>query len=92
MVVLGVLGASLLAPRAGEHLLVGASPFAPPGTVERLAVAAGGDLVASTTGFTVVASSADPEFAARLYAAGALFVIDAAFAAGCVPIRPGDVQ
>jgi len=56
--------------------------FVPGGEGARVVVAAGGSLLRAD-GFLVIARSDDPGFVRRLYAEGALLVLDAEDAGGC---------
>lgn len=84
-----LLSAALgLAPRDAHRL---AAVFPPWWSGERT-LAAAGDLADVTPGglrFIVAASSARPDLAAALKAAGALFVVDGRFFAFCAP--PGKI-
>ena len=72
------------APRAGRPVAV-LSWSADHGGAAAIAARAEGDLrSAGRRHRIVVASSAAPDFVARLYGAGALLVVDAAMAAACL--------
>lgn len=59
--------------------------FAPPGRVLGAVIAAGG-LPVQAGGVIAIARSQDPDFVHRLYAAGALLVVDARRAGGCIDL------
>jgi hypothetical protein len=91
-VVVGIYAAGLMAvlattatlPRDGRHVLVAATPWSDPGSVERIVAAAGGRLAGGTRfSFLTVATSADGGFVDHLYRAGAVAVLDASAFIGC---------
>lgn len=77
-----VLGWSALSPASTDHVVVAVAPWAAEGVAELVVAAAGGRIVQGG-GTAIVAASDDADFVARLYAAGAMLVIDAGMAAGC---------
>ena len=77
------LSAFALEPRAGEPVAVFA-PFMSADGVAGLVAAAGGALLAvGGRADVVIATAQEPGFSARLYAAGALLVLDARAAPWC---------
>ncbi|MDQ0473333.1 hypothetical protein [Labrys wisconsinensis] len=80
-----------LLPRPGQPVLVFAAPSAGPSASARLVAAAGGTVLApGPLADAALARSDAPDFAARLYAAGALLVVDAALAGPCTATPRSD--
>lgn len=83
---LGILGAVAgvaMAP-TGTRMVVIASPWSEPGRVMQIVAAAGGALVdGGARDWIVLAEGADRGFAARLFAAGALVVLDGRLGKSC---------
>ncbi len=89
-----ILGAGLgpaaiaLAPKAARPVAIVAAPWAAAGEAARIVAAADGSMLAATgDGHVAIARSAADDFAARLYRAGALIVLDAALVAACLPVN-----
>ena len=76
-----------LSPREGEAVAVIAAPWSPISAAFIVATADGRLLDAANT-LVAVGIDAAPDFTPRLYAAGALLVIDAKTAALCLPGFP----
>lgn len=71
-------------PKASSHVAVLVAPGSEPAEAVAVVARAGGEIVAPTgRDWAVVARSDDADFVTRLYAAGALVVVDALLAAGC---------
>jgi hypothetical protein len=82
----GMPAALALAPQPGEPVAVIAFPWADSAAAMRIVGAAGGLLLeAPHHGRIAIATSAEPEFAGRLYRSGAALVVDAASVVGCLP-------
>jgi hypothetical protein len=80
----GMPAALALAPQPGEPVAVISFPWADGGAAMRIVASADGFLLeAPHHGRIAIATSAEPEFAARLYRSGAALVIDASLV-GCV--------
>jgi hypothetical protein len=73
------------APRVGQPVAILSWSSAGGGAVAIAARAEGELRSASRDSRLVVASSTAPDFVARLYASGALLVVDATMAAACLP-------
>lgn len=78
-----LVAASAFATSPGTSVAI----FAPPGSALAAVTAADGRLVDVGT-FVAIARFDDPGFVARLYAAGALLVLDARMAGGCTGLPP----
>lgn len=85
VVLAATLAVAATVPRAGRPVLVAAAPWRDAADLGRIVGAAGGTLVDGTAlPFAVVARSADADFVAALYRAGALAVLDAGSVGGCL--------
>jgi len=84
--VLGIAGAIAgvaMAP-TGTRMVVIAPPWSEPGRIMQIVAAAGGSLVdVGARDWIVLAESDDRGFAARLFAAGALVVLDGRLGKSC---------
>jgi hypothetical protein len=82
--VVGAMALAALAPRAGRHVAVVVPPGSDPAAAMTAVAAAGGRLVAATgRDWIVVADGTGDDFVDRLYAAGAVLVMDPAGLFGC---------
>lgn len=80
---IGLIGAMTFASGPGQSIAIVGSPAR---AIEAIAAANG--RVLSANAFVTIARSDESGFVARLYAAGALFVIDAEQAGGCSGLPP----
>ncbi|MEP3279588.1 MAG: hypothetical protein ABJN26_23810 [Stappiaceae bacterium] len=79
---------SAISPVKGEAVAVWANPFTDSSDVYRIISAADGEIIRSGKWSGIaVATSADPDFLARLYKAGALFVSSPIAASGCLALN-----
>jgi len=82
-----------LAPKPAGPVAVVVAPWAESGEAARIVAAGNGTITgASHDGAVAIARSADADFVARLYRAGALLVLDAGAVAACLRIEPDHVQ
>lgn len=83
-----VLAAAVIVP-TGSRVVVIAAPWSDPSRILDIITGANGAIVASgATDWIMVAEGADPGFAGRVMAGGALMVLDGRLAEAC--IRIGD--
>ena len=76
---------SAISPEKGEPVAVWANPFAESADVYRIISAADGAIIRTGKWPGIaLAVSADPDFPARLYEAGAMFVSSPLAASGCL--------
>ena len=78
-----------LSPRDGEAVAVIAAPWSGASAPQIIAAADGRLLDAAANHLVAIGIDASPGFAPRLYAAGALLVLDARAAAFCLRRRAG---
>ena len=74
-----------ISPRSGDQVAVMVAPWQPSSAAMEVVAAAGGRFVRSGfADWVVVASSSRPDFASRLYSAGAWIVADPTAAGACL--------
>lgn len=91
--VLGVAGAvaGVAVAPTGTRMVVIAPPWSEPGRIMQIVAAAGGSLVdGGARDWIVLAESGERGFAARLFAAGALFVLDGRLGRSCFDLGDSD--
>ena len=83
LAVAGVIAGVAVAP-TGTRMVVVAPPWSAPGRIMEIVAAAGGSLVdGGARDWIVLAESGERGFAARLFAAGAMIVLDGRLGQSC---------
>jgi hypothetical protein len=90
LAVAGVVAGVAVAP-TGTRMVVIAPPWSEPGRIMQIVASAGGSLVdGGARDWIVLAESGERGFAARLFAAGALLVLDGRLGRSCFDLGDSD--